>query len=63
MDWMAQGGLRRTRHTPRRAAVILRRLEDAQQRTEAEEALDDPLRMIPYLIDNKAVRGRVTRPS
>jgi hypothetical protein len=61
MDWMAAGGLRRTRHTPRRAAVILRTLEDAQQRTEAEEALDDPLRMIPYLLDNKAVRGRVLR--
>ncbi|MCI0638674.1 MAG: hypothetical protein L0Y70_06340, partial [Gemmataceae bacterium] len=61
MDWMAVGGLRRTRHTPRRAAVTLRTLEDAQQRTEAEETLDDPLRMIPYLLDNKAVRGRVIR--
>jgi hypothetical protein len=59
MDWMAQGGLRRTRQTPRRAAVILQTMEDAQQRTEAEEALDDPLRMIPYLLNNDAVRGRV----
>jgi hypothetical protein len=59
MDWMALGGRRRTRHTPRRAAMILRTLQDAQERMEAEEALDDPLRMIPYLLDNEAVRGRV----
>jgi hypothetical protein len=59
MDWMAQDGLRRTRQTPRQAAMTLRRLEEARRLVEAEEACDDPLRMIPYLLENKAVRGRV----
>ena len=61
MDWMAQGGLRGTRQTPRQAALMLRKLEDTKRRLEAEEACDDPLRMIPYLLENKAVRGRVIR--
>jgi hypothetical protein len=61
MDWMARGGLRRTRQTPRQAALTLRNLEDAKRRLEAEEACDDPLRLIPYLLENKAVRGRVIR--
>jgi hypothetical protein len=61
MDWMARGGLRRTRQTPRQAVLMLRRLEDAKKRLEAEEACDDPLRMISYLLENKAVRGRVIR--
>jgi hypothetical protein len=41
--------------------MMLRNLEEAQRRLEAEEACDDPLRMIPYLLENKAVRGRVVR--
>jgi hypothetical protein len=49
MDWIARGGLRRTRQTPRQAALILRNLEEARRRLEAEEVCDDPLRMIPYL--------------
>jgi hypothetical protein len=61
MDWMAQGGLRRTRQSARQAAQTLRRLEDAKRRVEAEEACDDPLRMIPYILENKAVRGRVVK--
>src|SRR5439155_19603879 len=61
MDWMAGGSLRRTRQTPRQAVLTLRNLEDATRRLEAEEACDDPLRMIPYLLENKAVRGRVIR--
>ncbi len=59
MDWMAQGGLRRTRQTPRQAALTLQRMEEAQRLLEAEEACDDPLRMVPSLLEHKAVRGRV----
>jgi hypothetical protein len=59
MDWMGRGGLRRTRQTPRQAATTLRGLEEAQRLLEAEEPCDDPLRMIPYLLQHKAVRGRV----
>src|SRR5262249_959277 len=47
IDWLANGGLRRTRQTPRQAALTLHKLEEAAQRLEAEEACDDPLRMIP----------------
>lgn len=61
IDWMAQSGLRRTRQTPRQAVLTLRKLEDAKRRLEAAEACDDPLRMIPYLLENKAVRGRIVR--
>jgi hypothetical protein len=61
IDWMARSGLRRTRQTPRQAVLTLRKLEDATRRLEAEEACDDPLRMIPYLLENRAVRGRVVR--
>jgi hypothetical protein len=59
MDWLARSGLRRTRQTPRQAAMTLRNLEEAQRLVEAEEACDDPLRMVPYLLEQKAVRGRV----
>ena len=59
IDWLAQGGLRRTRQSPRQAARTLHDLERAQRLLEVEEACDDPLRMVPYLLDNKAVRGRV----
>jgi hypothetical protein len=59
IDWMKRGGLRRTRHTPRQAAFLLRRLEEDQRLLEAEAACDDPLRMIPYLLQHKAVCGRI----
>ena len=59
IDWMARGGLRRTRQTSRQAATTLRRLGEAQRLLEAEEACDDPLRMVPYILQHKAVRGRV----
>src|SRR5262249_49670236 len=59
MDWMARNGLRRTRQTPRQAAMTLRELEEAQRLLDAEEACDDPLRMIPYVLQHQAVRGRV----
>jgi hypothetical protein len=59
IDWLLRNGLRRTRPTPRQAALTLRHLEKAQRLLEAEQACDDPMRMIPYLLQNKAVRGRV----
>jgi hypothetical protein len=59
MDWLARSGLRRTRQTSRQAALTLHRLEEAGSRLEAEEACDDPLRMIPYLLQHRAVGGRV----
>jgi hypothetical protein len=59
IDWMARGGLRRTRQTSRQAATTLRRLEESQRLLEAEEACDDPLRMVPYLLQHKALSGRV----
>jgi hypothetical protein len=59
IDWLARGGLRRTRQTARQAVRTIRTLEEAQRLLEAEEACDDPLRMIPYLLQQKAVRGRV----
>jgi hypothetical protein len=61
LDWLARNGLRRTRQSPRQAALTLRNLEEAQRLVEAEETCDDPLRMAPYLLENKAVRGRVVR--
>jgi hypothetical protein len=59
VDWMAQGGLRRTRQTARQAIRTLHSLEDSKERLLAEEALDDPVRMIPYLLDGKAIEGEV----
>lgn len=59
IDWLNRNGLRRTRQSPRQAALALRTLEEAGRRLEAEEACDDPLRMAGYVLANKAVRGRV----
>lgn len=61
MDWIAgpAEGRRRTRDTIRQAMVIRRGLEADAQCLEAEEALSDPLRLIPYLLDNKAIEGTV----
>ncbi len=59
MDWLARNGLRRTRQTPRQAAMTLRNVEEAGRLVEAEEACDDPLRMAAYVLTNKAVRGAV----
>lgn len=61
IDWISQNGRTRTRQTARQAAVRLQTLENATARLEAEEACDDPLRMIPYILQNKAVTGRVLR--
>jgi hypothetical protein len=59
IDWTSRNGNRRTRQTPRQAAMTLRRLEEAQKLLEAETACDDPIRMIPYLLQHKAVCGKV----
>jgi hypothetical protein len=59
LEWLAQGGRQRARQTARQAALRLHALEEAQSLVEAEEACDDPLRMIPHLLQHKAVRGRV----
>lgn len=61
IDWTAQNGRTRTRQTARQAAVRLGKLEDAKTRLQAEEACEDPLKMIPYILLNKAVQGRVVR--
>lgn len=61
IDWMAQGGLRRTRQTARQAIKTVHSLEDSKDRLLAEEALDDPVRMIPYLLDGKAIEGEVVQ--
>jgi hypothetical protein len=59
MDWLAINGLRRTRQTARQAAIILHQMEQAAERLEAEEACDDPLRMVPALLMHQAVAGLV----
>ncbi len=59
VDWLARGGLRRTRQTPRQAAYTLMQLEEAGRRLAAEEACDDPLRMAAAVLADRAVRGTV----
>lgn len=60
MGWVAlAGGIRRTRRTARQAVKFMDDLESAQKLLEAETALEDPLRMIPYLLDGKAIQGTV----
>jgi hypothetical protein len=61
--WMngPAGGRRRTRRAPRAAAMELGRLEAAQARCNAEEAIDDPLRMAPVVLAGKAVAGEVVQ--
>ena len=61
MAWMngpAQGR-RKVRPGVRMTARRLRELEAAQARLEAEEAIDDPLRMVPQVIAGKAIAGQV----
>jgi len=61
IDWTNRIGHRRTRQTHRQAALSIRALEDAQAVVWAEEATDDPLRMVGYLLDGKALDGEVVR--
>lgn len=59
MEWVNGHGHRRTRQTPKQAAETLTALENAKVLLDAEEACDDPLKMVPYLLENKAVQGKV----
>jgi hypothetical protein len=59
MDWLARGGLRRTRQTPRQAANTLRDLEEAGRLVAAEEISDDPLCLAAEVLSNRAIRGTV----
>jgi hypothetical protein len=61
MSWMdgPVGGRRRTRDSVRGAIFARRRSETAVSLVAAEEACSDPVRMIRYLLDHKAVEGRV----
>jgi hypothetical protein len=61
MEWMAGplDGRRRTRLTFRQAIRVREDAEEAKSLLEAEEAISDPIRMIPYLLDHKALEGVV----
>jgi hypothetical protein len=61
MSWMdgPVGGRRRTRDSVRAAIFARRRSETAVSLVAAEEACSDPVRMIGYLLDHKAVEGKV----
>ena len=60
LDWQARaGGIRRTRSTARQAAVTRNDYERATQRLTYEEAIDDPLRLVPHLLDGKGFTGAV----
>ncbi|AKT38129.1 hypothetical protein [Chondromyces crocatus] len=62
LDWVVtKGGHQRTRQTNAQAAWTLRAAEDAVRLLEAEEAIDDPLRMLPTLLANQGLVGKVRR--
>ncbi len=62
IDWVVVRGLPyRTQQTNAQAARTLRGWEEAQKLLEAEEAVDDPLRMIPTLLANKGIAGVVAK--
>jgi hypothetical protein len=62
IEWTVQkGGRYRTRATSRQAAFRLRDWETGQELLQAEETIDDPMKMIPCLMDNQAVTGRVVK--
>jgi hypothetical protein len=56
MDGPAQGR-RRTRQTMPQAIRSRAQAEAERARVEAEESISDPLRMIPHLLDHRAVEG------
>jgi hypothetical protein len=58
-DWQQTGGRRRVRPTPRQAAATHSKLEAANNTLTAQEAIDDPLRMAPYVLRDEAVIGTV----
>lgn len=61
MAWMngAAAGRRRARMTFAQAIRTKDQLEAEQARVAAEEAIDDPVRMIPHILAGKAFQGRV----
>lgn len=59
LDFLQRGGRMRSRDTHRAAAWMLRWWEDAQRLLVAQEAIDDPLRMVPFLLSNEALVGKV----
>lgn len=62
LEWVVtRGGRYRTRQTSAQAAYTLRGWEEAERLLVAEQAIDDPLRMIPYLLANDAIRGTVAQ--
>lgn len=62
IDWVVTKNLPyRTRQTNQQAARTLRSWEEAQRMLDSEEAIDDPLRMIPTLLSNHGVSGIVVR--
>lgn len=56
---LMDGGRIRTRPTVKAAASDLNRRESALQQLVTEEALSDPLRMLPHLLKHEAVLGLV----
>jgi hypothetical protein len=61
IDWHRTAGHRRVRKTPRQAARMHSELERALARLTAEEAIDDPLRLVPYVLRDEAIIGEVVR--
>lgn len=62
LDWMGKtGGRRRVRQTAAQAASTLQHWEDAQRLLLAEEVIDDGLRLLPELLANRALMGRVVQ--
>lgn len=60
LAWVVDaGGGYRTRQTHKQAAHWLHSWEEAERHRIAEEAIDDPLRMLPYILRGEAVRGKV----
>ena len=61
MSWLTgpAEGRRRTRNTTRQAIWLRSAAEEARQLVDAEEAASDPLRLVPLLLDHKAVAGVV----
>jgi hypothetical protein len=60
-DWQQTGGRRRVRPTPRQTAETHSRLEIAEESLTVQEAIDDSLRMAPYVLRGEAVIGTVMR--
>jgi hypothetical protein len=61
MEWMngPAEGRRRTRQSTRQTIPARRRAEGAASRTRAEMACSDAPRLIPYLLDHKAISGTI----